>query len=538
MAAADHHRGVAARGRAGHGGARGGDPRRGRGRGVPARAPRPRDDRRRAVVRAGGPVRGALAARADALARAERRRARRDRRGVPRLRGQRRRGRASRSSSCTPRTAICWRSSCRRRRTPARSAAGSRIVERIVREIRASRRGVVVGIRLSIDGGDEAPDALCDAAVATLVDYVNLTVGVRTTYVRDMATEEPPLLGRRRAAPATWSARRCSISQAFRTPDDDRGRAGSRRGPRRHGARADRRSGHAAQAARRAGGGDPPVRGLQRGLPRVRPGPAVLRQPRPRAAREPTAGPPRRSSCAAPAPPAGASPIVGAGPAGLECALTLAGHARGRGVRLARGHRRPARRRRGGAASQRVARAAGLLRARASAGVELRLGRAGGPRRSRRLRRGGARGRCHRGPARVAGHRARAARPRRRSEQACAGATCWSSTTGSAGGRARARSSAASTPASRRSRWRRRAPASAPRLPPEGRVQLLARLRGAPLRGAPADRARPHRRRHGGPAQHAVGQRRDASPPTPSSWSASASRATGARSSRPRAACA
>jgi 2,4-dienoyl-CoA reductase-like NADH-dependent reductase (Old Yellow Enzyme family) len=31
-------------------------------------------------------------------------------------------------------------------------------------------------------------------AVDPLVDWVNVTVGVRTTYVRDMATERPPLL--------------------------------------------------------------------------------------------------------------------------------------------------------------------------------------------------------------------------------------------------------------------------------------------------------------------------------------------------------
>ena len=92
VAAPDHDRGVAARGGAGDGRARRGDPCRGRGRGVPARAPRPRDDRRRAVVPPGGAVGGALAARADAAAPADRRRARRDRRGVPRLGGQRRRG--------------------------------------------------------------------------------------------------------------------------------------------------------------------------------------------------------------------------------------------------------------------------------------------------------------------------------------------------------------------------------------------------------------------------------------------------------------
>ena len=72
--------------------ARRGDPRRGRGRRLPARAPRPRDHRRRDLVPPGRPVAGALAARADAAAVADRRRGRRDRRGLPRLGGQRGRG--------------------------------------------------------------------------------------------------------------------------------------------------------------------------------------------------------------------------------------------------------------------------------------------------------------------------------------------------------------------------------------------------------------------------------------------------------------
>ena len=68
------------------------------------------------------------------------------------------------------------------------------IVARIVREIRSSAPGVVVGIRLSIgEEGGLAPELL--PHLDALADYVNLTVGVRTTYVRDMATEAPPLLG-------------------------------------------------------------------------------------------------------------------------------------------------------------------------------------------------------------------------------------------------------------------------------------------------------------------------------------------------------
>ena len=92
VAAQDHDRGVAPRGGGGDGRARGGDPRRGRGRRLPARAPRPRDDRRRAVVPSGGAGGGAVAARADAAAAADRRRGRRGRRGLPRVGGQRRRG--------------------------------------------------------------------------------------------------------------------------------------------------------------------------------------------------------------------------------------------------------------------------------------------------------------------------------------------------------------------------------------------------------------------------------------------------------------
>jgi 2,4-dienoyl-CoA reductase-like NADH-dependent reductase (Old Yellow Enzyme family) len=70
------------------------------------------------------------------------------------------------------------------------AADGLSIVARIAREIRLSAPDVVVGVRLSVD--DVTSELLPDAGA--LVDYVNLTVGVRTTYVRDMATEEPPLL--------------------------------------------------------------------------------------------------------------------------------------------------------------------------------------------------------------------------------------------------------------------------------------------------------------------------------------------------------
>jgi 2,4-dienoyl-CoA reductase (NADPH2) len=91
------------------------------------------------------------------------------------------------------------------------------IVARVVRGIRSSAPDVVVGIRLSIgEEGGLAPELL--PHVDALADYVNLTVGVRTTYVRDMGTEEPPLLadvGRLRRSVAGPLL----ISHAFRTPD-------------------------------------------------------------------------------------------------------------------------------------------------------------------------------------------------------------------------------------------------------------------------------------------------------------------------------
>jgi 2,4-dienoyl-CoA reductase (NADPH2) len=94
------------------------------------------------------------------------------------------------------------------------------IVSRIADAIRRSAPGVVLGIRLSTDGeleGGFSLDGLCELlpAISPLVDYVSLTVGVRTTYVRDMATIEPPLLGAiDRLRPVV--SRPLLVSQAFR----------------------------------------------------------------------------------------------------------------------------------------------------------------------------------------------------------------------------------------------------------------------------------------------------------------------------------
>ena len=126
--------------------------------------------------------------------------------------------RGSRSSSCTPRTATCSPSSCRRRRTagpaPRRSTGGSRSSSASCARSARRLRGVVVGIRLSTDGGEEAGltvDGLCELLphVSALADYVNLTVGVRTTYVRDMATEAAAAARPTSAGSGSWSTGRC-----------------------------------------------------------------------------------------------------------------------------------------------------------------------------------------------------------------------------------------------------------------------------------------------------------------------------------------
>jgi 2,4-dienoyl-CoA reductase-like NADH-dependent reductase (Old Yellow Enzyme family) len=72
-------------------------------------------------------------------------------------------------------------------------------LRRLLEVMREAAPGRLLGVRLSVGGAHEAGldlDALCAVLplVGGLVDYVNLTVGVRTTYVRDMATERPPLL--------------------------------------------------------------------------------------------------------------------------------------------------------------------------------------------------------------------------------------------------------------------------------------------------------------------------------------------------------
>ncbi len=197
------------------------------------------------------------------------------------------------------------------------------ILARIVREIRSSAPDVVVGVRLSIgEEGGLAPELL--PRIDALADYVNLTVGVRTTYVRDMATEEPPLLGdiaglRRSVAGPLL------ISHAFRAPDT---------------IEAALAAGADLVGMARALIADPdmPRKLLGGRAADVRPcvacnedcrafDPVLL------CSVNPELGPPgaeRRPAAPlvvrrAGEPAGGRVAIVGAGPAGLECALTLAG---------------------------------------------------------------------------------------------------------------------------------------------------------------------------------------------------------------------
>jgi 2,4-dienoyl-CoA reductase-like NADH-dependent reductase (Old Yellow Enzyme family)/NADPH-dependent 2,4-dienoyl-CoA reductase/sulfur reductase-like enzyme len=76
---------------------------------------------------------------------------------------------------------------------------GLEVLQRVIAAIRELSGSVLLGIRFSADASEDValrPEELADvlSIVDPLVDWVNLTVGVRTTYVRDMATERPPLL--------------------------------------------------------------------------------------------------------------------------------------------------------------------------------------------------------------------------------------------------------------------------------------------------------------------------------------------------------
>jgi 2,4-dienoyl-CoA reductase (NADPH2) len=182
---------------------------------------------------------------------------------------------------------------------------------------------------VSLEGGEEA--GLTDARLAELlpeleqsIDYVNLTVGVRTTYVKDMATEAPPLL-EKIAQIRPLAHRPLIVSQAFRRGDQiERALA----------------SGADLVGMARPLIADPdfPIKLLSGREVRIRPcvscnedcrafDPQLLCSVNPTLAPPGQAHRPAKPLLVARGHASGEGPvaIVGAGPAGLECATALAG---------------------------------------------------------------------------------------------------------------------------------------------------------------------------------------------------------------------
>src|SRR3954454_22124183 len=107
------------------------------------------------------------------------------------------------------------------RRDDAGTAAGRAApVLAILEALRELDPSALAGIRLSV--GDEHDAGLTAAEIGELlpllepaIDYLNLTVGMRSAYVRDMATETPPLLAQTRALRGL-TTRPLLISHGFR----------------------------------------------------------------------------------------------------------------------------------------------------------------------------------------------------------------------------------------------------------------------------------------------------------------------------------
>jgi 2,4-dienoyl-CoA reductase-like NADH-dependent reductase (Old Yellow Enzyme family) len=100
---------------------------------------------------------------------------------------------------------------------------GLTVLTRVIDAVRGLSRSALLGVRLSVDAAEDVAltaEELTELlpAVDGLVDWVNLTVGVRTTYVRDMATARPPLLDElARLRPLVRGT--LLVSHAFRHPD-------------------------------------------------------------------------------------------------------------------------------------------------------------------------------------------------------------------------------------------------------------------------------------------------------------------------------
>ena len=104
-----------------------------------------------------------------------------------------------------------------------RRGDGMAVLGRVIEAIRQLSGSALLGIRFSIDASEDVALTRGELAdllrvVDPLVDWVNVTVGVRTTYVRDMATTRPPLLDElARVRPMVQGP--LLVSHAFRHPD-------------------------------------------------------------------------------------------------------------------------------------------------------------------------------------------------------------------------------------------------------------------------------------------------------------------------------
>lgn len=110
------------------------------------------------------------------------------------------------------------------RRPDAGTIAGRlELLERVADTVRSAAPGKALGVRLSVGDPEDAGLTFEEIeqilpALSPTFDYINLTVGMRADYVRDMATTRPPLLddvARLRRA----TERPLLISHGFRDAD-------------------------------------------------------------------------------------------------------------------------------------------------------------------------------------------------------------------------------------------------------------------------------------------------------------------------------
>jgi 2,4-dienoyl-CoA reductase-like NADH-dependent reductase (Old Yellow Enzyme family) len=101
-------------------------------------------------------------------------------------------------------------------------AGRARLLTEVVAAVCALSSDLAVGVRLSVEPGldvDELAAIVTLLSETTELDWVNVTVGPRGEYVRDMGTERPPLLG---AFGPVRDATRLPlvVSHAFRTREE------------------------------------------------------------------------------------------------------------------------------------------------------------------------------------------------------------------------------------------------------------------------------------------------------------------------------